>query len=193
MKQSEKLDLILKFLYEKKFDGFYYDLPGILLDHGIKVNFDEGFALGKRLETDGLVKAIGTKDGMSVTLTTHGVDYIESDSYTFRGHSIITNHYNISVTDSTNTSIIQNSSNTTINQSATQINDIVDRIIAKLETEKINEDRLKEIKECLYEIKSATENGMKPKFAFRSLLAMTSEFSSIASLVLSLGQMIGQQ
>ncbi len=52
MKQSEKLDLILRFLYKKKFDDFYYDLTTILLDYGIEVNSGEGFALGKRLEHD---------------------------------------------------------------------------------------------------------------------------------------------
>jgi hypothetical protein len=192
MKQSEKLDLILSFLYEKKFDGFYYGLPSILSDHGIEVNFDEGFALGKRLERDGLVDAIADKSGVSVTLTTHGVDYIENDSYTYKGHSIITNNYNISVTDSTNTSIVKDSLNTTVNQSAKQVDSIINEIITNLRKEKIDEKQLQEIKDCLAEIKIATVNNIKPKFAFRSLVTMTSEFSSIGSLILSLGQLIGQ-
>ncbi len=192
MKQSEKLDLILKFLYEKKFDGFYYDLPSILLDHGIAVNFDEGFALGKRLEKDRFVKALGTRSGMSVCLTTNGVDHIENDSYTYRGHSIITNHYNISVNDSTNTSIVQDSPNTTISQSANQVDDIISKILNELKRGEVNESQLNDINECLKEIRNAIKNNSTPKFAFRSLLTMTSEFSSISSLILSLGQIVGQ-
>lgn len=52
MKQSEKLDLILKFLYEKKFDRKYYEISKALSEYGINVKSDEEYALGKRLEQD---------------------------------------------------------------------------------------------------------------------------------------------
>lgn len=192
MKQLEKLDLILKFLYEKKFDGYYYDLPEILLDYGIEVNLDEGFALGKRLERDGLVKAIEAKSGMSVTLTTEGIDYIENDSYSNHGHSVISNHYNISITDSINTSIVQNSTNTTISQATSLADEIINKILNELSKDNISSVQFEDIKDCLTEIKTAIASGINPKYSFKTLLTMTSEFSSIGSLILSLGQLIGQ-
>ncbi len=125
MKQSEKLDLILRFLYDRKFDGYHYNLSGILEENGINSNLDEAFALGKRLERDGLIEGFGTEEGgMSVCLTTDGIDYIENDSYSNKGHSIITNHYNYSISDSNNTNIVHDSSNISISQNSNQVNDI---------------------------------------------------------------------
>lgn len=192
MKQAEKLDLILKFLYEKRFDGGDYDIPEILLGYGINVNFEEGFALGKRLESDGLVKVIETKVGMAACLTTHGVDYIENDSYTYRGHSVTTNNYNISVSGSTNTNIVQSSSNVSISQTGNDLDEIIKEIVAKLDSETIEAQKLNDILDCLNEIKESVKNDIKPKFAFRSLLTMTSDVSSIGSLVVALGQILGQ-
>lgn len=192
MKQSEKLDLILKSLYEKRFDGKYYEISKVLSEYGININSEEEYALGKRLEQDRLVKLEDVEERVAACLTTHGVDYIENDSYTYRGHSVITNNYNISVSGSTNTNIVQSSSNVSISQTANELDEIINKIVAKLDSETIEPQKLNDILDCLNEIKESVRNDIKPKFAFRSLLTMTSEISSIGSLILALGQIIGQ-
>ena len=97
VKQSEKLDLILKGLYEYKHDGKYYSLTGLLQNDGIETNFDEIFSLGKKLEADGLMKFSGKHNDAMGCITSEGVEYVEEDSYSYKGKSITTNNYNISV------------------------------------------------------------------------------------------------
>jgi hypothetical protein len=49
MRQEEKLEVILKYLYERKHDGKHYNVYTILAENGIETNRDEVFALGKQL------------------------------------------------------------------------------------------------------------------------------------------------
>jgi len=97
VKQSEKLDLILKGLYELKHDGKYYSLTWLLQNDGIETNFDELFSLGKKLEADGLIKFNGRHDDVMACITAVGIEYVEEDSYSFKGKSITTNNYNITI------------------------------------------------------------------------------------------------
>jgi len=114
IKQSEKLDIILKELYAYKYDSKYYSLKDILNQYNISVSFDEIFALGKRLEQEGYIKFLGGHDDVMGSITAEGVTYVEDDSYTFSGKSIITNNYNISISGHNNTVALGNIENNII-------------------------------------------------------------------------------
>ncbi len=189
MKQVEKLDFILNFLYSKKFDGNYYGVADILMEKEVRINFDEAFSLGKRLSDDGLVSFMGTFDEALVSLNSYGVDYVEGDSYSHRGQSVHQN--NINITGSTNTNILQNANNVEITQLNNQTEEIINLIKNHLDKLEIESQKLTEIYECLEEIQASSDKNIAPKFAFRSLLTMTSEISSLGSLLLTLSQSLG--
>ncbi len=123
MKQSEKLDLILKGLYEFKHDGKYYSLTWILQNNGVEVNFDEVFSLGKKLEGDGMVQFLGKHDDAMGSITTVGIEYVEEDSYSYSGHSITTNNYNISIQGHGNVFSMRNIQDNIIKNNATLNNE----------------------------------------------------------------------
>lgn len=110
MKQVEKLDLILKGLYDIGKDS-YVSIIRIIEENSIPVETrDELFRLAKRLESDNLIKPIYTRCDVSARLTSQGIDYCECNSYTYNGAAIITNNYNINVENSSSTAIVTNSS-----------------------------------------------------------------------------------
>jgi hypothetical protein len=97
MKQSEKLDLILKELYKHKNNGGYYSLNEIFIELGIPINIagQELVNLGNRLKNDGYVDVLRFEINDCIAqITTYGIEYVEEDSYSNSGTSIINNTYN---------------------------------------------------------------------------------------------------
>ena len=151
IKQSEKLDLILKGLYKFKDTGKYYSLVSICNAMNISLAIDEWNRLAHRLKNDGYVKTIFHHSDCSLQLTTYGIDYCEQDSYTYSGNAIITNVYNINVKNSSNTNIVSHSDNvnvSNINQKAVELlieikdlfesGQVINNEIKKIMIERIN-------------------------------------------------------
>lgn len=191
MKQSEKLDLILKQLYDFKFDGRYYDIAEILSNKGCEVSFDEAFSLGRRLQSEGLIKFIGTKDGASATLTSEGVEYSESDSYTFKGSAVITNHYDIKIVNSPGSNVINQSSNVNVGSRINDLESILTELIRTIEKDKeIDATNKQEICELEREVRNNLSAGYIPKNALKSLMNFLGNFSSLGSFVIKIHEML---
>jgi len=120
MKQTEKLDAILRNAYaaylEHKSMG-YFDISELLAEAGVEVPFEENFALGKRLEAEGLVRLIGSKSGVSIELTSYGLEYCESESHSQPSVPLIqiTNNH---ISNSPQANLVTGSTGTTISRPA---------------------------------------------------------------------------
>lgn len=194
MRQNEKLDAILKYLYQKRFDGKHYPIDNIINELNIElVGNEEASELGKRLADDGLVDSIPISMGrILVALNTHGVDYCEGTSYSFKDISLINNNYNLTIANSPNSNIVNQSENISIKQEFGNINEIVEKIIDEIQKDKsVNEEKAREILDCLSEIQDNLKNNKKPKFAIKSLIDIAGGISSIASWITVLGQFAG--
>lgn len=193
MKQSEKLDLILRELYKYKNDGKYYSITSICESQNIPIDSQhEIFNISKRLHDDGFIKQSNTYDDCSAELTSYGIEYCEENSYSYSGHSVITNNYSISIVNSPNSNIINQSSNVAITQNISEVNQAVERIRETIAIDNtIEKSKATEIMECLNEIQECLKNNQKPKFAIKSLIDIVGGISSIASWVTTLGQFAG--
>jgi hypothetical protein len=189
MKQSEKLDLILRGIYERRKDRFI-EVHKILPVIGVEAEAEELIRLLGRLHEDGMVRVISSYD--VVEITTHGIDYCEEDSYTYRGQPLISNNYNIAINGS---SVVQNSQNVT-----NTINADVKGIISELRTaiesiRAVEPIKSADITDCLNEVESVVNDGKSPKYSFPSLLSIASDLATVAPalypLVKSLGAAIG--
>jgi hypothetical protein len=190
MKQSEKLDIILRYLYDRKDDSKEYSIAEILTGSGIETKTIEVARLAEDLEKDKFI----TLNNLSSTLkkakiTSKGIAYAEGDSYSHKGQNI-THHYNI--VNSPQANIVVNSNQVAINQiqydKATEIIKQIRETISK--DESVNVTDRTEILECLTEIEAGIENKKTPKFAIKSLLGMGSDIASISAFVLDLAQVV---
>jgi hypothetical protein len=193
MIQSEKLDLILRELYKYKNDRKSYSIRDICKSHNIPIDSDvELNTIAHRLENDGLIKAYYKYKDCIAQLTSHGIEYCEENSYTELGHSIITNNYSISIVNSPNSNIVNQSQNVSISQSISEVNDAIEKIRETINSDiSINKEKVEDILECLIEIQENIKNNKKPKFAIKSLIDITGGISSIASWITVLGQFAG--
>src|SRR5690554_1609179 len=190
MKQSEKLDLILRELYQYKNDGIRYSIRFIcgFLDIPLDSN-NEIYTLTGRLKYDGYVKANFLPDDCIAELTSHGIEYCEENSYSYTGKSLITNNYSLSIINSPNSNIVNKSSYTNITQNFSEANDAVEKIREFITNDNaIDIKQVTEILECLNEIQESIKINQKPKFAIKSLLDITAGISSISSWITILGQ-----
>ncbi len=193
MKQSEKLDLILRELYKYKNDGKYHSIGLICQSLNIPLeSLSELNKIATRLKDDGFIKASITLQDCSGELTSYGIEYCEENSYSYSGHSIITNNYNISIVNSPNSNIVNQSSNVAITQNIGEVNQAIEKIRETIENDNtIEKSKMHEIIECLNEIQESLKNNQKPKFAIKSLIDIAGGISSIASWVSTLGQFAG--
>ncbi len=193
MKQSEKLDLILRELYKYKNDGKYYSIGWICETHNISL--DSVLELNKlahRLKDDGYINTMFKHNDCMAELTTYGIEYCEEDSYSYSGHSIITNNYSISIVNSPNSNVVNQSSNVNISQNISKASKAVEKIREAIAIDTtIDKNIATEILDCLNEIQESLKNNQKPKFAIKSLINIAGGISSIASWVTILGQFAG--
>jgi len=191
MKQTEKLDILLKCLYEFKYDGQYHSIQTVLSKEGIEVNREEAYSLCSRLDSEGLIEMALTKDDVSAEITSYGIDYCEGDSFTYSGSAIINNNYQITIKNSPGANIVNQSSDVTIHTQINNINEVLEKILIAIEKDKtIDNNKKIEITECTKEIKNSLEFGQIPKFGIKSLFGLIGDISSITSLVLTLKQII---
>lgn len=193
MKQSEKLDLILKALYESPHKrGEIHELLGT---YNIEVSGTDARIMGEKLHKEGLIEFIGTIGGKNgqggfAILTGDGVAYVEEDSYSQKGQAIIYNNYNIS--HSPNTSFVSNSSQVTVNQNIGDIDHKISEIAEKIRLENtITDQEKEEFLDCLKEVAQGIADKRKPKWAFNSLMSLSANVASVAQLVIQLGQLSG--
>ena len=193
MKQSEKLDLILRELYKHKHESKYYYISVICKTLSIPyASINELYQLTDRLHDDGYVIKNNTLEYCSAKITSSGIEYCEENSYSYFGHPINTNKYNISIVNSPNSNIVTQSSDVTITQNISQANHAIEKIREAIATDQtIDDSNAKDIIECLNEIQKSLENNQKPKFAIKSLLGIASNIASISSWVTILGQYAG--
>jgi hypothetical protein len=190
MKQSEKLDAILKYLYERRDTRIEYSISSILEELGIATNDAEMARLANQLRTDGHIELNNLSAKLKkAKITSKGIMYSEGDSYTHKGQTVTHNNYNI--VNSPQANIVAQSTKVTINQ--TQYDKATE--IIKEMREAIGEDKTidltqkEEILECLAEIEAGVAAKREPKFAFKSLLSIGSNVASISKLALDLAKL----
>lgn len=194
MKQSEKLDLLLRGYYEKRNTYLYYFPEQILKEFNIPFSdIREATSLGKRLHSDKFLTARSISN-MRIwgRISSEGIDYCEGDSYTNKGFAIITNDYSTVINNSQGVSVVNSSENFTVNIS--NLIDIEKRITDLVEliknSEIPSEVEKNNMLECIDEIKTSLQNDKKPKYAFQALLGMTNNFAGIGSLAIEIGKLI---
>jgi hypothetical protein len=193
MKQSEKLDLSIRELYKHKNDGNYYSIGNIC--RSLNIPLDSMLELNKlahRLEDDGFIETMFVLNDCSAELTSYGIEYCEENSYSYSGHSVITNNYSISIVNSPNSNIVNQSSKVMISQNVSEVHKAIDSIRETVATDAtLDKEKATEIIECLNEIQESLKDNKKPKFAIKSLIDLAGGISSIASWVTVLAQFAG--
>lgn len=194
MKQSEKLDLLLKGYYSKKDNHNLYFPDQILKENNIPYTDNrEATMLAKRLYDDKLITAQNIS-GLRIRgkITSYGIDYVEGDSYTHKGSAIITNNYNTTISNSSGVSVVNSSSNVHVNIS--NIGDISNKIDELVKYIQASPDVPAEVKtemiDCIDEVKNSLLLDKKPKYAFDALLTMANNFAGISTLAIEIGKLI---
>ncbi|MHA6250038.1 hypothetical protein ACXYMU_19050 [Pontibacter sp. CAU 1760] len=77
MKQIDKIGLVLRKLYELRYDQCSHTLTSIMKELGIYENDVDMRHLANRLEADGLAEIIRTSGGVDAEISTYGIDYFE--------------------------------------------------------------------------------------------------------------------
>jgi len=189
MKQSEKLDVILRYLYERRNVRGEFSIAEILKESNIEADDNEIGRLANQLKTDKLIELnVLSQKLKKAKITSKGITYCEEDSHAKKGESIV-NNYNI--VNSPQANLVVHSSQVTINQQqyekASQIINEIKTAISKDESVEIA--LRTEILECLAEIEAGVASKKAPKFAMKSLLGMGSDIASISGLLINLGQL----
>lgn len=184
MKQSEKLDIVLRELYNRRDDMHYHDAREILVEKGIDVSDMEIMRIGDRLTSDGLVENIHAVGHAILYIKSRGVEYCEENSYSSIGRSLLTMDYSINITNASGVNVISHSPNASIDVGAS------DELIASLiqlrsaiEVDQgITEDQRKELLESMAEAEESHSKGTKAKGAMRHILEATKNIATIAPL-----------
>jgi len=135
MKLTEKKDLILKVLYDFKFDGERYSLAEIFANNKVEIISNELYAIGLDLKRNGYIRINGGEADFFAEITSKGVEYCEKASFSNNEIAIINNNFNIS--NSENTNIVTNSDKVFINS---EINILIEKIY---EIEKLVKENIK--------------------------------------------------
>jgi len=192
MKQSEKLDIILRGLYLHK--DKYQTIGEILNSNGIEASLEEKWQLVHRLRDDNFVTDPFSSNGdPACKINTYGIEYCEESSYTYKGQSLITNNYTISISDSPNASIVSNSQNVSI--TINNYTEVKDKIVELREAIDLNKEidsrRRQDLLECLDEVEANVDQGRIPKYSFKSLLSMSADIATILPIVYALAKLLG--
>lgn len=191
MKQSEKQDTILRFLYARRDDGKEYSIKDILEGSGVETNSAEVERLANNLKRDNFIYLNDLSRKLKkASITSKGINYCEEDSYSNKGESVTHNYH---IASSPNANIVINSSQVTIDQSQSEeskkiINEIREKISNSPD---VAVEKQQEILECLSEIQHSIDDGKAPKFAARSLLSLVGDIGSVTGLGLTLARLFG--
>jgi hypothetical protein len=190
MKQSEKLDIILRYLYERRNDRREFSIAEILKESNVEADDNEIGRLANQLKVDKLIELnVLSQKLKKAKITSKGITYCEEDSHAKKGESIV-NHYHI--VNSPQSNIVVQSSQVTINQ---QQHDKATELIKEMR-EAIGQDQAvdlllkREILECLTEIEAGVAAQRAPKFAIKGLLGIAANIASISKLALDLSHVV---
>jgi len=191
MKQVEKLDRILRYLYDHRFDGQYYSLFAIAEELSLPVTGrNEVIQLGHRLKDDGLVNAIGHAMGnLGLEISSHGVDYCEKQSYEDMNQPLASAPINIS--GSQQVVVVNNSPGASVvNHGAAA--PIAQEIVQQAGKDpSLTQNDREQLKQMLEEIQACAAQGVKPKVSLDTLLGRFGNVSSVGSLLTSFAQLFG--
>jgi hypothetical protein len=184
MKQSEKLDIILRGLYERRDGRQWDDAQEILKEKGIEVSDMELDRLKERLTSDRLVEDLGAVGHALLKITSRGVEYCEEDSYSYRGRSLLSIDQSVNISGSEHINVIANSTNSSIQTGDTEA---LSKALASLQTEiegnqELSSQQREDMMESLVEAKDHYSKGMKPKGAIKHILEVGKSIAAIASL-----------
>ncbi len=194
MKQSEKLDLILQYLYDRKDDGMNYGIKEIMSDIGIYSNDIEANRLAYRLKDQGLIHPTFTIGYTEMHISTYGIDYCEETSFTVPGTSLISLHMG----DINNSNFLFNSgsiSRSPITQTTKHTDDEISLLIARIKAalrEVEDQKAREELSEGLQEVESKIQKKEKvPLLMWDAIVKRAVDFAQIAGPVLQLAQVYG--
>lgn len=194
MKQSEKLDLVLKWLYARRHERHNTLLKRIMEELNIYESREDEDRIATRLHSDGLARAERMAAGTLLTITSEGVEYCEESSYSKPGFSLTT--FNIGTVHSSN--FLNNTgsiSGSTINQSLKQDNavgEIISKIKQALPTEaSLSSTEKEEILNRLDEIeeKLSAQKQVR-KHNITDLLSVAANSAQVMGFVIQLGQVL---
>lgn len=190
MKQSEKLDRMLRYLYDHRFDGQRYMLKHVVGQLKLDIGWPEAIALAGRLEADNFVDSIKMAGGERLMeITTYGVDYCEAHSYG-NAELPLANYSPVFIQQSSNVVVMQGSPGARVNN-ASPYAELVDTIVKAAEGDQsITPTALSELRQMLDEIKASLAGGTVPRTTTKVLIERFGALSSIGSFVTQLASMI---
>ena len=71
--------MLLKTLYNFKFDKRYYNIVNLLKDEGVKIDFSEAREICKTLKDGNLINAIFSLNSVSASINGPGVEFVEEE------------------------------------------------------------------------------------------------------------------
>lgn len=192
MKQKEKLDLILKGLYEERNKISQSSIRELCQKYNIQIeSFQEFERLTRRLIDDGLIEAMRMMDDCRARINSYGIEYCEENSYSYEGSSLIMNNYSYNLSNCQNTAIVNNSKNVEIDQNFNIINQTIEEIREIVTKDNLIDPNLSsQILDCLNEIQELLKHNYKPKYSIRELINLGAGIASISSLIITLSEFI---
>ncbi|MBK8339189.1 MAG: hypothetical protein IPK99_03920 [Flavobacteriales bacterium] len=189
MKQVEKLDTILRYLYDRRFDGHRYMLFNIPKELELSIGGrDEVIELGQRLKKDGVIDAIGLAMGdMAMQINSYGVEYCEGRSYGNIMQPLASSPINIS--GSQQVVVVSHSPGTSVlNMGSGAM--LADRIMQEAgKDESLSDGDRATLKQLLEEINACAAHGVKPQLNVDTLIGRFGNLSSVGSLITTFAQM----
>ena len=191
MKEAEKLDFILKAIYEQL--DHQGDLIPILKSKGMNWSADDIERLAIGLEKRGFIEFRPTRSSAYASLKSEGIEFIQGLSFAHKEHSIITNNY--SINNSSIGSIVNQSSNTTVNQHYhSAAKDILAQIKEAIRNDTgVSDSEKQDVIGCVGDIEAEMESGRAPKYSMKHLLGVGANIATIADLVINLAKALYSQ
>lgn len=196
MKQTEKRDAILLWLYNRRHEGrrnlYLKEIMEKLKIYESEQKLDN---IAEKLKSDNFVDLQKIAGGQVVIhkIKPDGVDYCEQDSYSHPGQSIISLNFHGAV-NSSNLLVGSNISN--VSQAyiiKSEANELILKIKQILqEHEEASQNQKEELMECVNDIEDKIKAN-KPvlKYQLGSLINNSAGIAQLASLAIQLGQIYG--
>lgn len=188
MKQSEKLDLILKKLYEYRNDQTALTVQAVMESLGIYETKIEAERLKSRLEEDKLIdvdKYMGFVD--TVKINSRGIEYCEETSFTDKNKSIVNMHFSGNFHNSNLMTAASSINYSSQSIGATdEITDLIQRIREALRQEAKQEEQ-EDLTEYIQDVENKIKNNEKvPRLQWNTLIQNSANLATSGSLILQL-------
>lgn len=191
MKQVEKLDRILRYLYEHRHEEQRVPLDGVVKELGMPiVSPAEVSDLGKRLVDDGVVDALRITLGRyMLRLNSRGVDYCEGRSYESASQPAVQTT-TINITNSQQVALNNNSAGATASNHGDAAV-LAGRILQEAQKDPtLTSGDIEQLKGLLEAITEGLANGRSPRSKGEELINRYGSIASIGGLITSFAQMM---